>query len=491
MNYPERVAIPVRKQRSALSERRIKYFIHFYSHCFVLIVFFANFASKTKMMKNIEIRDFRCFRQLSVDLTPGINLFIGDNASGKTSFLLACKYAINCFFSGYSNLYTVWTVPQKDDFLHLILGEKRMDTQPINIGFSYFHNDFEEGSDFGLDDGALVLTCKNEKSRKPLISGLRSLRDYGRFLSENAFGSESGTTITQRVALPLIASYSTRGIHKKQSVNSNYFKEINQSPAFGYYLCASTDGLLEHWIRRLLVLEEADKNPIERKIVIDALHDMFGSEGCDVIRNFDIRINYKDVVCLFNDGREIPVSILSDGYRRLVSIVVDIAFRCALLNSMKYGTDAARLTKGTVIIDEIDLHLHPSLQAEVLKALHHTFPGIQFIVSTHAPMVMSGVESDADHCVMYMDYDPVTMDYEAERVNTYGMDLSTLAETVLKLPSRNPAVKQDLDLLADYVDQEEYENAKILLADLKQRFGDRLPELSGFDTQITIEETLR
>ena len=443
-------------------------------------------------MNKIEIQDFRCFRQLSVDLTSGINLFIGDNASGKTSFLLACKYAVNSFFSGYSDMFTLWTYPQKDDFMRLVLGEKRMKTQPINLRFSFSSDDFELGADFKLDDeNPLVLKCQNEKSRKPLISGLRNIRDYGRFLAANAFDLQVDSYGNQNLALPLFASYSTHGIHKKPSVNSKYFKDISQTPSFGYYLCASTDGLLDHWIRRLLILEEADRNPIERKIVIKALKDMFGSDGCNVIRDFEVRINYKDVICVFSDGREIPIGILSDGYRRLVSIVVDIAFRCALLNSLKYGDEAARLTKGTVIIDEIDLHLHPSLQSVVLKALHKTFPKIQFIVSTHAPMVMSGVESHEDNCVIYMDYDQDTKNYTAVRVNTYGMDLSTLAETVLNVPSRNPEVKQDLDLLADLVDNEEYEKAKVFLGKLKERFGDTLPELSGFDTQITIEEALQ
>lgn len=442
-------------------------------------------------MKRIDIQDFRCFRQLTVDLTPGINLFIGDNASGKTSFLLACKYAINSFFSGYSDLYTLWTYPQKDDFMHLIFGEKRLNTQPINIKFSYDYGDVDLANDFGLAESSQVLSCKNEKSRKPLISGLRNIRDYGRFLHNNAFSSDNNDHISQLQPLPLIASYSTHGIHKKQAVNTGYFKEINQSPSFGYYLCASTDGLLEYWVKRLLILEEADKNPIERKIVRDALHDMFGQTGCDIIRDFDVRINYKDVICILNDGRETQVTILSDGYQRLVSIVLDLAFRCALLNSLKFGVNAAKMTKGTVIIDEIDLHLHPSLQATVLMALHHTFPNLQFIVTTHAPMVMSGVDTDANHCVKYMDYDPATKVYSAVKVNTYGMDISTLAETVLNVPSRNPAVKQDLDRLAEYIDEEDYQKARQFLTDLKNRFGNRLPELSGFDTQITIEETLR
>ena len=106
-------------------------------------------------------------------------------------------------------------------------------------------------------------------------------------------------------------------------------------------------------------------------------------------------------------------------------------------------------------------------------------------------MVMSGVDTDANHCVRYMDYDPATKVYSAVKVNTYGMDISTLAETVLNVPSRNPAVKQDLDRLAEYIDEEDYQKARQFLTDLKNRFGDRLPELSGFDTQITIEETLR
>ncbi len=443
-------------------------------------------------MKNIEIRDFRCFRQLLVDFTPGINLLIGDNASGKTSLLLPCKYAVNCFFSGFSDQSTIWSAPQKDDFLRLNVGEKRLATIPLYLDFSYFNDDFEASSTFELADHFQSLCCKNEKNRKPLVSGLKNLRDYGKFLSQEAFRYDyAAEKALQVIALPLIVSYSTHGIHKNQKVNSNYFKEIHQTPSFGYYLCGSTDGLLEHWVRRLLVLEEAGKNLVERTVVVNALHDMFGESGCDVIREFDVRINYKDVICIFKDGREIPVSILSDGYRRLVSIVVDIAFRCALLNSLKFGNQAARKTRGTVIIDEIDLHLHPSLQSIVLKALQHTFPNLQFIVSTHAPMVMSGVESDDRNCVMYMEYNAELKEYEVSKVATYGMDLSTLAETVLKVPSRDPAVKKELDSLAEYIDKEDYVEARRYLAHLKDQFGDRLPELSGFDTQISIEEVLK
>lgn len=440
-------------------------------------------------MNQIDIHNFRCFRHLYVDFSPGVNLLIGDNASGKTSLLLACKYAINSFFSGFSDQYTVWTAPRKEDFIKFVAGEKRLSTQAIRLDYSFFANEFQGLGGAPTDLGMQTLICMNEKNRRPRISGLARLRDYGRFLAQNSLSVSYDGTVCQSLPLPLFASFSTHGIHKQQQDFSRYFSESHQTPSFGYYMCHSTDGLLPHWIKRMLILTEADHNPIERAVVTDALQSMFGLEGCGVIKDFDIRVNYKDVVCIFTDGRETPCSILSDGYKRLFSIVIDIASRCALLNSIIYGREAARKTKGTVIIDEIDLHLHPSLQAVALKALQTTFPSLQFIVSTHAPMVMSGVEDNGRNSVLYMEYQDG--EYLVTGVDTFGMDISTLAEVILRVPSRNPSVKRELDRLAEYIDDGYYEKAKILLASLKERFGDRIPELSGFGTQITVEEALR
>lgn len=441
-------------------------------------------------MKHITLNNFRCFKDLRIDLTPGINLIIGDNASGKTSLLFGCKYAINCYFSGFSDLYTTWTTPGKNDFMRTFSGEKRLQTQPIVIKYSYYPSDNPSGEAFRLDNTELTLIKRNEKSR-PLLSGLKELREYGQHLAQNQIVDIQHTK-HQPDVLPLIASFSTHGIHmSRPKINAGYFIEYAQTPSFGYYMCHSTDGLLEHWIRRLLVLKEAGKNPVELKIVMDTLTRMFGEDGCDIIDYFDIRINLKDIVCKLRDGREIPVNILSDGYKRLVSIVLDLAFRCALLNSMKFEEEAALKTPGTVIIDEIDLHLHPSLQAKVLKALHKTFPALQFIVSTHAPMVMSGVENNKVNQVLHISYDEEKERYSVLPVDTFGMDLSTLAVAVLNVPSREPGVEKELRTLQETVDNENFADAARLLERMRHRFGDRLPELSGIETQIAIEELLK
>ena len=67
-------------------------------------------------MESLELRHFRCFEHFSIDFTPGVNLIVGDNASGKTSLLKGAKYALSSFFSGFSDINTVWLSPSSADF---------------------------------------------------------------------------------------------------------------------------------------------------------------------------------------------------------------------------------------------------------------------------------------------------------------------------------------------------------------------------------------
>lgn len=70
---------------------------------------------------------------------------------------------------------------------------------------------------------------------------------------------------------------------------------------------------------------------------------------------------------------------------------MELAFRCYILNS-HLGSEAARLTDGVVLIDEVDLHLHPSWQMHVVNDLQKAFPRIQFVMTTHAPLIISSLK---------------------------------------------------------------------------------------------------
>ena len=96
----------------------------------------------------------------------------------------------------------------------------------------------------------------------------------------------------------------------------------------------------------------------------------------------------KRPVATHPDHGVLPVDFLSDGLRNTIGLTSDLAQRCARLNP-QFGAEAARLTPGIVLIDEVDMHLHPEWQQLVLKAFMDAFPLIQFIVTTHSPQVLT------------------------------------------------------------------------------------------------------
>lgn len=97
-----------------------------------------------------------------------------------------------------------------------------------------------------------------------------------------------------------------------------------------------------------------------------------------------------------NSQHALTIEQLPAGYRRLISIVFDISSRSLILN----GADAE--PTGVILIDEIDLHLHPSLEQSVVSRIKRTFPQIQFIVTTHSPLVLSNFKVDALNKILVM-----------------------------------------------------------------------------------------
>lgn len=437
-------------------------------------------------MKDLKLQNFRCFAEQSITFRRGINLLIGDNASGKTSILKACKYVLSSFFSGFSDENTNWVNPDIDDFRVVTTGDGIvLPEQPIHI---YFNIDdiLEHQSLINIQPSFIeldepyypyVLTKNSKKNSRALITGIKGYKDYAHSL-QNSYISKDG----QHNSLPLFASFSTEDIHSTRKINKSKFKTYNQNPSFGYYECLEGDGFFEYWNYRLLVLQEGRESNPEITIVRRAIQEALGENGCNIIRDIQIRPIQKKIYYIFTDGREVEADYLSDGYKRIVNIVTDIAFRCAFLNRGIYGEETCQRTKGTVLIDEVDLHLHPTLQSRVLHSLRRAFPNIQFIVSSHAPMVMSGVESNDENVVYKLDY--ANGSYAVREVNTYGLDLSTLTDIVLDQIPRAVEVNEELSRLFELIDNDDNEGARTLLNDMRERFGDNLPELAQAEAML-------
>ena len=426
-------------------------------------------------MRRVTINNFRCYDSISIDFRRGINLLIGDNSVGKTSLLRACNLVMNSFFSGYSDENTTWKSADNDDFRNTGIAEL-----PVEISFNFGSWDFQKiesssGSIIELDlDGEYKIEKKSTKNSRNLVTGLTALKEYASLLQKHSHEIVDGE-IRQNHALPLYACFSTEDIHTVRKFDKNKFKKHQPKPSFGYFESYDCKGLMECWVKRLLVLKEAKRGGDEISIVRNAIIDALGSNGCNIIDDIDIRHNDGQVYFHFVDGRESKFELLSDGYRRLVNIVMDIAFRCALLNKVMYGDEAYKQTYGTVIIDEIDEHLHPELQVRILKALHNTFPKIQFIVSTHAPLVMSSVENTPDNVVYKLEYNDGV--YSHKELNTYGLDVNLLLKEQMKVAVRDTKASKLFEQIDLYLKEKDLAKAKAILTELEMITDPQQPEL--------------
>ena len=202
--------------------------------------------------------------------------------------------------------------------------------------------------------------------------------------------------------------------------------------------------------RKLKEFAEALPGIKEQNREIDVLSPVQTQEG------FQLGLHFKD-------GSTSLLQDLPAGYRRLYSIVFDMAYRAYILNG-----DAE--PEGLAIIDEIDLHLHPELEKEVLNVFHKTFRKVQFIVSTHSPMVLTNLQPD-DSKIMRMDIgrgEPATVE------DIYGLDYNTGVEDVMGVDAKNVEIDNLVSTLAfleGNAMERQAENVKALL--LEKLKGDR------------------
>lgn len=155
--------------------------------------------------------------------------------------------------------------------------------------------------------------------------------------------------------------------------------------------------------------------------------------------------------------------MLSDGLRITISMVADIAYRMAVLNPQLLD-DILDQTPGIVLIDEVDMHLHPEWQKRIMNDLHYIFPKVQFVVPTHSPSVLANVEKE--HILLLEDgqmYMPQTP--------TYGKDISAIMQQMMKVEVRPEDVLETMNEFYKFLSREDYYRAKELLDKLECILG--------------------
>jgi predicted ATP-binding protein involved in virulence len=203
----------------------------------------------------------------------------------------------------------------------------------------------------------------------------------------------------------------------------------------------------------------------------------------DAIEKFtkftDLRIRRKPKLrmTVLKGGVEFNVLQLSDGEKCLLALVGDLARRLSLLN-----TALANPLEGVgiVLIDEIDLHLHPKWQRAVVASLEEVFPNCQFVITTHSPQVVG--ELAPESVVLLRDGALIG---NAER--TFGLNSGEILEELMEGSARNANVNAELATIRELVDKDEIEQAAPLLEQLRKRTRD-IPEVLELGAAI---ESLR
>ncbi len=200
--------------------------------------------------------------------------------------------------------------------------------------------------------------------------------------------------------LPLIAYYGTGRLWQTHKPKG---KVQEESRTLGYEDCLSSFSnykQLQQWMQQatLADLQNQRNNfpskrnfPKQLQVICQTVDRFLKAEG---FSSFHYNVEIGELAVNHPTSGLLPVSLLSDGVRSMVALVADIGFRCARLNAF-LGERATIETEGIVLIDELDMHLHPSWQQIVVEQLTEAFPKLQFIVTTHSPQLITAVKPES------------------------------------------------------------------------------------------------
>lgn len=166
------------------------------------------------------------------------------------------------------------------------------------------------------------------------------------------------------------------------------------------------------------------------------------------------------------NGKPLNVTQLSQGEKSLMALVGDIARRLAMMNpNLENPLDG----KGIILIDEIDMHLHPQWQRTIISRLQTTFPNCQFILTTHSPLVISDVQ------------DILVYDLEGQEITAlpplYGQDANTVLLQYMDTSYRNPVVAEQITQAMDAIQNNHLDKAERLINELKITVGENQLEV--------------
>ncbi|CAG9225664.1 conserved hypothetical protein [Paraburkholderia sabiae] len=385
-------------------------------------------------IETLFLRNFRGYTEREFALHPQFNLVIGENGSGKTSFLEASAVAIGSWLLGFPGQDSRHIL-ERDVRRVLEMVERRyreLPQYPVQVRATGFVHIAKAAR---ASDGEIrYLPSENANALNPREAyvhwersidkaGGKTTRRFANSLKAYADSMAAAVLKQDPRILPLVRYFgggrlweSVRDTHRKTvsglqgrqpaqlSEDIDELEELLKDseelskPFYGYRMsvdkrCNPDDLIRWMGIERRNEIDEEQSLPALR-LVYAAIESMMPE-----IESARYSVKLRTLVLKYRNGERHTFSELSDGYRNVVAIVADLAIKAAMLNP-QLAEKALEMTPGVVLIDELDLHLHPKWQRRIISDLRRTFPMLQFICSTHSPFLIQSLRSGEELIVL-------------------------------------------------------------------------------------------
>lgn len=396
-------------------------------------------------INKIELENYRNFKKYSIGFGNETTIFIGKNGTGKTNLTAAIAQSLSFIFS-----------KKKDEIQYEFIASSDENIKSFSTTDTHYSYEDNKG-DYNYPLSVKTFTTIHtepvewEFNKATDISGLDALKYrpanekfWGTHISENSLKD-----------LPVFACFHDSYPHVTAATGDKVQDKLNSgnpSPQnTAYYRWNDERNCSDLWVQYFTMHWKNDKfeNGKGNENYLESINDMiigFSKSISELVNTEDIEVEKLEVeargkddvlIVVFKNGNRTPFIQLPQGYNRIFSIVFDIANRAYLLNSNCEPT-------GIVMIDEIELHLHPSIAQEILTALKKTYPKIQFIISTHSPLVITNFKQDENNLI-YRLYNE-DGEYKNERIeDLYGIDYNSGLRDWMDAPYR----KSDIDNLIE------------------------------------------
>ena len=464
------------------------------------------------ILKNLSLANFRGFDQIDLSFDSKRTVIAGVNGIGKSGILRAVSVALSRFLPQMTDCQEKVVSLTDDDIQS---NKPQLHVSAIfGVAKQRFHLEgFRQQVDLNasveyrtkLDDlRAKLADAKKDRKARPLQRLRREAERYLALVGEEPerwtvllehIGEDSVSdlseteasavlrTLKMLSAQPIAVYFSTSRYEKirsrkladpapyeKKAAYYNAFDE--EAKSFRYFL---------DWFRSQKEL----KGPGQKKrLALLTSMEAAAGEFVEGVKHF--KIDYEPPKVRFlveKKGVTLSLNQLSDGERGLLALVFDIARRLAIANP--HSDNPIKEGLGIILIDEIELHLHPRWQRKVLRQLSNTFPKCQFIVTNHSPQVIGQSKPEQLRVLKQG-----TRKINVARVGqSFGMDSNWILEEIMGTPSRDHKIEVRLRSIADAIDESNFAHARELANQLEKDVG-LFPDLQEWKSMLDRLEML-